>query len=109
MAERLELPILRGVAAQTFTVTLDGRPFTFELDWIGRLGRWVFSLSTASGVSLVRCKGLVLGADLLRQIRYNPLAPQGVLFCQDQLHLDVDPTFENFGDRVKLLYLSLED
>lgn len=106
MASLITVPLAPELAHQTATVTLDGRRFELRVDWIQRVRRWSLSLATDAGTSLVRCKFLALRSDLLRQIRYNPDAPQGVLVLVDLENRDEEATFATLGKRHALLYYS---
>ncbi len=97
------VPAASGVPHQVQITTLDGRPFTLRFDWIGRIERWTISID-----GIVSCKGLVLGADILRQTRYNPEAPQGVLLVVDMMGADVEPDLYSLGIRHKILYFGEE-
>lgn len=101
MATILVVPIAPGVAHQSQTTTLDGRPFEIRLDWIGRIERWTISIE-----GIVQCKGLCLGADLLRQYRHDPAAPQGTLVLVDTQGGDVEPDLYSLGVRQQLWYVS---
>lgn len=82
----IEIPLLSGAPRQSQITTLDGRRYDLAFDWNGRIERWFFSLATESGVFLLRAKGLMVGADVLRQIRHMPEAPPGVLVLFDAAH-----------------------
>lgn len=107
MAETLiKLPIAPSTPHQVSTVTLDGRRYDLRIDWIQRVRRWSLSLSTAAGVSIMRGKFLALRSDLLRQVRWNPDAPQGVLVLLDLEDRDVEATLGSLGVRHVLVYYS---
>lgn len=106
MASLITLPVAPGVAHQIATVTLDGRRFQLRLDWIQRIRRWSLSLATEAGASIVRCKQLALRSDLLRQVRYLPEAPEGVLTVVDLEKADAEATLFSLGRRHALVYLT---
>jgi hypothetical protein len=99
------IPIAPGVPAQEQVTTLDGRAYRLTLRWNGRIERWFFDLETAAGEAIVRGKPLVLGADLLRQVRWNPAAPQGGLVLADPA--GAEATLEALGSRAVLLYFGV--
>lgn len=102
------LPTTPSVADQTALVTLDGRPFRFRFQWLGRIERWVFDLSRGDGTPIVLCKGLVIGADALRQVRYDPTAPQGVLTLVDSEGQGLEAGFDTLGVRHLVAYFTDE-
>ena len=95
-------------AAQSITLTLDGRRYRLDLDWIGRIRRWSFSLYTAAGAPIVRSKGLVVGADLLGRTRHDPRCPQGALHVVD-LQGDSDASLDSLGVRHVLYFTPLSE
>ncbi len=102
----LIIPVRPKVPHFEQTTTLDGRPFRLRFDWIQRIERWTISIYTGGGEALTLCKGLVLNGDALRQIRYDPRAPQGVLTVVDLEAQDVEPTLTSLGVRHRVLYFS---
>ena len=105
MTTALQIPLRANIPAQSVSVTLDGRRYRLQLDWIGRIRRWSFSLATESGTSIVRSKGLVLGADLLKRSRHNALCPQGALILTDLQQLEAEATIDSLGVRHVLYYI----
>lgn len=105
----LTIPVTPSVPAQDQTTTLDGRPYRFRFRWIQRISRWSVSIETGSGVSIVAAKGLVLGVDLLRQVRYRTDAPPGVLGVVDLEKGDVEPSLDTLGARHRVVYVSDAD
>lgn len=98
------IPIAQGVPYQTQTTTLDGRRYRLSFAWNQRIERWFISVETDSGVPIVSNKVLALRSDILRQVRSNPLAPQGGLVAVDLRGTGVEPTLTDLGDRVKIFY-----
>ena len=99
------IPLAASVAHQVSTVTLDGRRFELRIDWVQRVRRWSLSLATDSGASIVRCKFMALRSDLLRQVHWNPDAPQGILTLLDLENQDVEAGFASLGGRHQLIYV----
>jgi hypothetical protein len=102
------IPLASREPHQVQTTTLDGRAFRLSVDWNGRIERWFFSLHDAAGTALVTSKALVGGADLLRQLRWNPEAPQGGLILIDTLDEGTDADLDSLGVRHVLMYVSPE-
>lgn len=107
MADVLTIPVAPSVPFQTQVTTLDGRPFRLSFRWNGRIERWFVSVETAAGVPIVASKALVLGADVLRQVRYRPDAPPGVLTVADTAGADVEAGFATLGGRHRVLYFAV--
>ncbi len=105
MTTAFQIPMRPRVAAQTVNVALDGKRYRLELDWVGRLRRWAFSLATESGTYIVRSKGLVLGADLLKRSRYKTDCPQGALILTDLQKGEAEAGLDSLGVRQVLYYI----
>ena len=109
MSIALTLPARPLVAAQRFDVVLDGRRYRVDLDWIGRLGRWIVSLSALpSERPIFTSKIAATRADLLRPFRWNVDAPPGTLAMIDRAGLDREAALESLGaaDGHALIYLT---
>jgi len=103
------IPLRPDLAHQAVNVTLDGRGYRLEVDWIGRIQRWTFSLYTSGGAPVLLTKGLVLGADLLQRTRYKPECPQGLLILRDLQRLDSEAELDTLGVRHVLSYVPLSE
>lgn len=97
MTQALSLPVRPGIAAQRFSVILDGRRYRIDLDWIGRIGRWSISFSLDGGSQVWGARILATRADLLREHRHRLDVPPGVLVCLDLAGLDREPSIETLG------------
>ena len=109
MTTAQRIPLRPSLAAQSVNVTLDGRGYRVDLDWLGRIERWCFSLYTSSGEPVLRTKGLVLGADLLKRTRYRTDCPQGLLILRDLQDLEVEASLDSLGVRHVLMYVPLTE
>lgn len=109
MTTSYRIPLRPDRAFQRVFVTLDGERYRFDLDFNSRLSRWVFSLATAGGTSIVRSKGLVLGADLLKRSRHNSRCPQGLLILRDLQDEGEEATIASLGRRHVLYYTPLSE
>ena len=108
MTQALSLPVRPGLAAQRFSVILDGRRYRIDLDWIGRIGRWSISLSLDGGSQVWGARILATRADLLREHRHRLDVPPGVLVCLDLAGLDREPSISSLGadDGHALVYVT---
>jgi hypothetical protein len=104
----LALPVRSGLAAQRFSVILDGRRYRIDLDWLGRIRRWSISLALDGGSVVWGSRILATTADLLRQHRHRDDVPPGILACIDLAGLDREPDLETLGrpDGHSLVYLT---
>tara|TARA_R110000868_G_scaffold69705_2_gene204889 strand:- start:539 stop:868 length:330 start_codon:yes stop_codon:yes gene_type:complete len=108
MSDVLTLPVRLGVAAQRFSVVLDGRRYRIDLDWIGRTNRWSISFALDGGTVVWGSRTLATRSDLLKQHRHREDIPPGVLACIDLAGLDREPTIETLGrdDGHALIYIT---
>jgi hypothetical protein len=106
MADILTIPVARAAPNQSQITTLDGRAFRLTFKWNARIGRWFLDMETSGGTSILAGKAVVLGADLLRQVRWNPEAPPGALIAVDFQAGGQEAGLETLGERVRLLYFT---
>jgi hypothetical protein len=94
-----------GEADWTQRTALGGVDFLLRFRWSQREGHWLLTLSDADGAPIVSGVVLVVGAYLLRGVA-DTRRPAGELLVVDVSGAnDVDPAFEDLGDRFALLYL----
>lgn len=100
----LYVPVPQGVPHSEQTTTLDGRTFLLRFDWIQRAARWHLGILQADGTPIVMGLPLVNGVDILRPHRSDPRVPQGSFAVIDLSGKDREPSLENFGEDIVLLY-----
>lgn len=98
------LPVVAGIPALIFKVDLDGRPFKFEFTFNDRAGLWNMTIFNDADEVLLAGKALHVKQLLLELHQYNQALPQGNLFMLNLANENVNPTLENFGSDVLLLY-----
>ena len=102
--ELIEIPVTPTPAA-TFEIDLDGAPYRWRVRWNERDLAWYADiLGLDNDVDLKGLK-LVPGVDLLGPAAFGEL---GQLIIFDNEEILSEPTFEGFGDRFRLYYISRE-
>lgn len=91
-------------AAQTFSVTLGGRPLVMTLQFMeaGDAG-WILDIADAAGNSIIAGIPLVTGADLLGQYAYLGLG--GSLAVMTDGDPAAVPTYANLGTTANLYFV----
>ena len=85
---------------------LDGVSFVLAFRWSQREGHWILDVADAEGVAIVSGLALVTGQPLLRGV-IDPRRPAGELVVVDTTSAwDVDPGFDDLGERFRLAYVS---
>lgn len=96
-----EIP-LKSVA-QTFKITLAGKPYQMRLVWrTGEDAGWFLDISTSAGVLVLGGVPLVTGADLLAQ--YPDLGFGGELRVTTDANPDAVPTYANLGGQAHVYF-----
>lgn len=101
----LRVPLRPAVPSQRVFVTLAGRRFRLDLEWLGRIQRWSISVYTGAGDPIVQGKGLVLGANVLGQCRHRTDAPAGALLLSDTRDQNAEATLASLGTRHALYFV----
>lgn len=92
----LRIPVKRNVF--DYTMQVESLAFTIRLYLNYRIDSWLMDIPGAEGIRLVG------GIDLLSQFRHLEVPP-GEIRIMDLDDMDREPTKENFGDRVILVYI----
>lgn len=102
-AQQIQVPT--GTPSWQQRIELDGATYFLAVTLNERTDRWHFSLSDANNAPIIAGRRILVGRDLLRGIA-SPARPPGMLFATDFTETpEVQPTFENFGDTVFLVYV----
>lgn len=103
----LRVPLRPAVPSQRVFVTLEGRRFRLDLEWLGRIQRWSISVYTGAGAGdpIVQGKGLVINANVLGQCRYRVDAPAGALILSDTQNQNEEATLASLGRRHALYFV----
>lgn len=104
----LEIPVRNDLPAYQFTLELDGLVYSFTFTFNDRMGKWIMDIGDEQGDPIVQ--GLPVFADwpLLDRFKDTRLPP-GLLIFVDTTGNKVDPTREDFGDRVVGMYIEEAD
>jgi hypothetical protein len=92
----------------SFEVSLEGATFTFEFRWNSYGEFWVFDLSDSNGDLLLAGRRVTVRTPLLGRFKDTRM-PAGELMAFDTAGGDVDPTLEDLGTRVAMVYLTADD
>lgn len=101
----IALPFIPSVPVYSFSTSINGASFNFDVRWNTRDAAWYFDVSTEEGVVLRQGVKIVLGAYLGR-VSDSDLFTQGVFVARDTSGQGLDATFDDLGTRVEVLYLT---
>jgi hypothetical protein len=99
-----EIP-LRSDASQTFEVELEGSIYFCRVIWNERLQYWTIGISDVDRNVLVDGVPLLIGVDVIEQYGLGI----GGLFMVDSEGEGAEATFDNVGNRVKLIHLTEDE
>jgi hypothetical protein len=94
-----EVPIVQGLGAQKFNITIAGSVYIFNLYWSNPMQCWVLNISDQNNNPLILGVPLVtlpFGAGLLDQFQYL-FNPAFNLVCQTDNNPYAVPTFAGLG------------
>ncbi len=98
-----EMPLIAGSYDYEIRTTLEGGIWIFRFRWNERAASWMLDLSDADGVPLAHGIRITVDVSLLEQYKHLAIPP-GRFFAFDTTLRQVDPTVDDFGTRVLLLY-----
>ena len=99
-----EIPVTSDPQAYEFTITLDGTPYLLRFYFNRRRGTWHFSIKTQDGVDIVNGIPIFVNWPVLDRFKDTRLPP-GTFLAVDSTSQGLDPGQEDFGTRVKFLYI----
>lgn len=105
----LKIPIKVTSPDFSFPIELDGATWIFRFRWNHRMEQWRMDVFDAEGNALVRSVGVVINTPLLNRFAYMGNLPPGVLMALDNSGQTLDATYDDFGTRVELFYLTAEE
>lgn len=100
----LEIPVVSDPQAYEFEITLDGTPYRLAFYFNKRRGTWHMSVRTQNEEDIVVGLPIFVGYPVLDRFRDTRLPP-GTFLPIDTGNGSLDPTQDDFGTRVKLLYI----
>lgn len=86
-------------------VVLDGVTYTLEFRWNTRESVWKMDLKTEDETPILSSVKVVVNFPLCARVASANRLP-GKLVAFDTTNLQINPGFEDLGDRVTLLYLT---
>ena len=102
MSSPLELPLT--AAAQTFSTSVAGQEYTFQITWNTTNVCWMINILDTSGNKILSGVPMVTGVDLLEQFEYLNFGFQ--MYAQTDNDTNAVPTFENMGTTSHLYVVS---
>ena len=106
----IEVPCTpNGSAHWTQRTALGGVDYLLTFVWSQREGHWLLTLSDADGSAIASGLCLVTAAYLLTRVVDSRRPPGELLVVDTSGANDVDPAFEDLGDRFALLYLDASE
>ncbi|HEY1815559.1 MAG TPA: hypothetical protein VGG74_24595 [Kofleriaceae bacterium] len=103
-----QIPLQQGVANYRVGVTLDGVAYLFDFSWNAYDASWWLDVYDATENPIRRGIKCVLGTFLGRTAQAPPFST-GALICYDTSHKGLDAGFNDFGTRVKMVYVPAID
>lgn len=105
----LQIPIKVTSPDFSFPIELDGSTWVLRFRWNHRMEQWRMDVFDAEGNALVRSVGVVIDTPLLNRFAYLGNLPSGILAARDTSGGRLDATYEDFGTRVQLFYMTADE
>lgn len=99
-----ELPVTNDPQAYTFQITLDGTPYNLSFHYNKRRSTWHMSIATQNNIDLVNGVPIFVNWPVLDRYKDTRL-PLGTFIALDTTSDTIDPGQDDFGTRVKMLYI----
>lgn len=87
---------------------LDGLLYRLFFKWNVRAGAWFIDFGNTNNVAQVRNIKVNLAIDKLAPYKYKDV-PQGILSIVDSTGQGKEPTLDDFGSRVQIIYTPVAD
>lgn len=101
----LTIPVRVGVPHQRLFVELEGESYGIELRWNGTAGAWFADLLDRDGAVLLAGRRVAIGFPLTVRAAHDRRLPPGSFVAIDTTGKDEEPTLDDLGARIQLLYL----
>lgn len=102
------VPLTPSVAHYEFKTDLEDAEYTIKVRYFDRLGTWFLDLSDASGDKILTGAACLLNVHLLKG-NTHPNRPAGDLVFVATSQDGQEASFDDFGTRVQLVYLSPDE
>lgn len=99
----LEIPVRSDIPSYEFKTDLENVLYNFSIRWNERMATWIMDIGDEQGVIIVGGIPLLTGINILGPYK-NELLPPGLFVVYDETGENRNPTRENFGVDIKLLY-----
>lgn len=103
-----QLPLVGGLAFQSFGTTLLATNYIINLRWNTRDAAWYFDLLDQNESPIVSGIKIVLGVELGRRTTDQRM-PKGVFWAADLSGQGVDATFDDLGERVVVYFYPFQE
>lgn len=103
----LKLTVPLDTPSFVLRTSLDGATYLLRGEYQVRSG-WYLGVSTSSGTVITSPRRLVSNWNVLRGV-VSPEAPPGGIYLYDTTGLGAEASFEDFGRRHILLYLTADE
>ena len=100
----LEIPVTSDPQSSSMQITLDLVPVILKTYYNSRRGTWHLSIKAQDGTDLVNGAPIFVGWPVLSRFRDTRLPP-GDFLAVDTGNQSLDPGQDDFGTRVKLIYV----
>lgn len=104
----LEIPLLPKFGAYRFGVTIETRPYLFEMRWNTRAPAWYMNVREVDLKPIVLGVRVVLGAYLGRRSNHR-LFSRGVLVAVDTEQRGREATFDSFGSTFVMRWIPIPE
>jgi len=95
-----EIPVRNDILSYEMIINLDNVDYNLSFDYNFRDKHWYMSIP-----GIIEGQRLTNSEDIFSQFRHLKELPKGILFIDDITGNDDDPSLNNFGNTVKLMYL----
>lgn len=102
----IEITTTPGRVASRQRVDLDGVTYSVRLHWLARAATWALDLSADDGTPLATGLALRANTPTTLHLRHRAGMPRGSFVVVDTSSALGDPTFDDLGSRVRLLYVT---
>lgn len=99
----LQIPLRNDLDDYEFDLDLDGRTYTFQIQWNTRAAQWILIIKNDAQAELIGNIPLVVNSDLIGRFRDEALPP-GVLTLFDSSGKNREADKVDLGERCVLLY-----
>lgn len=102
------IPLIPSEGFYSFTSSLEGVEYLFDVNWNGRTGLWSFDISDATG-NLISAGNTIVLSNFPMYRESSALAPPGVFVILDTSGTGVDAGFDELGTRVVMHYYTVDE